>query len=168
MAVTPSDPLAEFPAALAVGSGQSNLVYRRLPGQFAVHGPLPDALRSSVARELEEGVAVCRGTPDASQMMGSGATVTPVYGPEPGGAVVVPTGRVFVRFREDVRAEDRREELRRAGYVVENVPPYAPHAAWVQAVEGGPAAALKELATLAALPDVAHVEPELLRERGVR
>jgi hypothetical protein len=84
------------------------------------------------------------------------------------GAVAVPTGRVFVRFLEAMHAEDERARLRDAGFVVVDIPPYAPHCAWLEATDRDPVTALVGIATLRVLPGVVHVEPELIRVRRNR
>jgi len=162
------DPLAAFPAEIPASAAHPDRVYRRLPEQFAVHGVVPEALRPIVTLALEEGVALCRGRPDPGPLRRQHVVVTPVYALGVRGRIAVPTGRAFVRFRDDVRAEDRHAELRQAGYVLASVPPYAPHAAWVEAAEGGPAAGLRGLARLAAVRDVVEVEPEMLGARARR
>lgn len=166
--VPADDPLAEFPAELPGSAAHPDRVYRRVPEHFAVHGAVPDALGPIVTLALEEGVTVCRGGADAAPPSRHDVVVTPVYALHVGGRIAVPTGRVFVRFAEDVAAADRRAELRRAGYVVSSIPAYAPHAAWVESAEGGPAAGLHGLARLAALRDVVEVEPEMLGKRARR
>lgn len=86
----------------------------------------------------------------------------PVYRRVPGGGLAVPTGRALVRFSEGVSADGQREELARAGYVVEEVLHYAPHAAWVRARSGEIADTLRDLWRLEGLAEVRNVEPQLL------
>lgn len=115
---------------------------------------------------LEDGaIAVFRGTPDAAAA-GTGK-IGPVYRAG-GGRMVVPTGRVLVRFRDGVLAEDRRREIAAAGYGVDQVLPYAPHAAWVRRTHGDIAAAIEQSNELRQLPDVEHVEPEMLSPSAAR
>ncbi len=94
--------------------------------------------------------------------------MTPVYAIEPHGPPSVPTGLVFVRFRENVDVQQRRRALTRAGYEVTEILPYAPQAAWVRAIEQGIAASLTRIPALEVLPDIVSVEPQMLSERKIR
>lgn len=76
----------------------------------------------------------------------------------------VTTGLLFVRFREGIRAEDQAAALASAGFEIERVPPWAPHAAWLRPRTGGGA----DPDRLSGLPDVEHVEPQILVERAQR
>ena len=169
--MTASDPLAAFPNEIPASLQHPELRYKRLPNLFAVHGQVPDSVRRSASLLLDEGaVAVVRGVPGGgseAEALGAQA-VTPVYGLGANGAPAVPTGLVLVRFADEVPVEQRREELARAGYVVAEVLSYAPQAAWVRARDGDIAAALAGIDRLKAIPGVANVEPQMLRERVVR
>jgi hypothetical protein len=113
---------------------------------------------------LEEGrIRVYQGAAPPAR----GATEGPVYRSE-GGETAVPTGLVFVRFREGVRAAERRAELVTAGYLVDALPPWAPEAVWVRARRGGIGEALRGLARLRRLRGVEVVEPEVLTLRARR
>jgi hypothetical protein len=152
--------LSTFPDHLPVG-GDGTSHYLRQSGLFAVHGPLPERLGRSVILVLpEEQISVCRGEPEPEMI--SQIRITPVYALESGGTPAVPTGRVFVRFAERVRAESRRAELDQAGYVIVEIPAYAPHAAWVRAANGDIGTSLIQLSALNQVPDVRHVEPQML------
>jgi hypothetical protein len=90
-------------------------------------------------------------------------SVGPVYR-RSGGSLAVPTGRVFVRLGEGESVRTRTSELEAAGFQVEEVPSYAPHAAWVRPASGRIADALGSLDRLRRLPGVEHVEPQLVGE----
>jgi hypothetical protein len=77
-----------------------------------------------------------------------------------------PTGRVWVRFADGVDAAGRAAALEGAGYRIERIPGYAANAAYVRADDV--ATSLQGLERLRALPDVEHVEPEMLRKRNFR
>lgn len=96
------------------------------------------------------------------------ALLGPVYRRDPGGGLAVPTGRALVRFSEGVAADDQRDELAKAGYAVEEILRYAPHAAWVRASSGEIADALRDLSRLEELAQVENVEPQLLSEAAPR
>jgi hypothetical protein len=144
--------------------------YVRLPGMFAVHdqGKVP---AGELVFELEDdGIRVYRGAP-AEAVSGRkkvSPVVTPVYGLGGQDSPAVPTGRVLVRFPEGVRIEDRRDPLTQAGYSLVEPLSYAPQAGWVRATSGGIAASLEGIPALAALPDVVHVEPQMLMPRSRR
>lgn len=164
--VATEDPFSSFPAQFRAGAQRLTQWYVRLPRLFAVHGPVPPSLAASVAFVLDDGqVTVCHGEPELHLSTTALDTMTPVYALAPNGAPAVPTGRVFVRFADHVRIEDRRDALRKAGYVVTQTLPYAPHAAWVMPAEGRIADSLAGLAALQTLPDMMNVEPQLLKRR---
>lgn len=156
----------EFPRQIRASSERPDLRYVRLPGYFAVHGPVPASWASAVVRLIEDGrIAVCRGEPGSRLDEFESVMLSPVYALEPNGPPAVPTGLVLVRFGETVRVEERRSELERAGYTLKQILAYAPFAAWVRASTAGIAEALAGIAHLEALPDIVNVEPQMLTER---
>lgn len=92
------------------------------------------------------------------------AALGPVYRRTPGGLLAVPTGRVVVRFAEGDRADRHTEELAEAGYDLEEVLAYAPHAGWVRPSGGGIPDALRKLDRLEKVIGVENVEPQMLGE----
>lgn len=82
------------------------------------------------------------------------------------GALVYPTGKVWVRFARGTEARERADDLAAAGFTIESTPGYAPHGAFVTAEDA--AAALNGLERLRAVEGVEHVEPQLLREASRR
>ena len=159
---------AEFPERVGAGTERAGAYYERAPGLYAVRGAdreSADAAGAEVFFE-EEGVAVFRGEPGGSP--GAEAGRAPVYRLHPDGPLAVPTGDIFVRFREGVEAATRREEIERAGYELVSVPPYATHCAWVRSASGDVARSLSGVGALEVLPDVANVEPQMLVERSLR
>jgi hypothetical protein len=160
---------SEYPQEFRVSTARPDVRYIRLTGHFAVHGPVPAPWASQVVARFDGGkIAVCRGDPGDQPTGGASVVCGPVYARGPDGSPAVPTGLVFVRFREDVRAEGRRQALSQAGYVVKEIAPYAPHAVWVEASSGGIADALNGIPRLEALSDVVNVEPQMLSERARR
>jgi hypothetical protein len=93
---------------------------------------------------------------------------TPAYAASDAAPRAIPTGRVLVRFDEGIRFEDRADAMTQAGYPPDKPLDYAPHAGWVRAESGRTADALRNLDRLAAMPDVRHVEPEMLYTRNYR
>jgi hypothetical protein len=94
--------------------------------------------------------------------------IGPVYRQAGGGGLAVPSGRVFVRFAEGDPAAGHEQELAEAGYRLEEVPSYAPHAAWLRPAGGKVADALSRLGRVERLRTVEHVEPQLLRSAARR
>lgn len=90
----------------------------------------------------------------------------PVYRRTPGGDVVVPTGRVLVRFAETEVAASHSEELQAVGYILDQLVPYAPHAFWIRAASGGVGDALRGLPRLTERFADAHIEPEMVGTRA--
>ena len=129
-------------------------------GRRALHGVRdPERLRG-VEFTLQRGaIVVCRD--DADQRGAAPRDSTPVYALA-NGAPSVPTGRVFVRLAEGERAEARRADFERAGYALREVVSYAPHAAWLEAKDGGTAAALARVDGLLAMDGLHVVEPQML------
>jgi hypothetical protein len=95
-------------------------------------------------------------------------SLIPVYGLEPSGLPAVPTGQVFIRFAEGIKAEERRQEINQAGYEIVQSLSYAPQAAWLRARSDDIADALAEISKLEQLPDVENVEPQMLKESARR
>ncbi len=152
---------ARSPAALTVGDVRYTLA------RDAAVVPL-DAVAAPGDALLvveDEGVAVVEvsghGRPPA-------ALERPVYRSEPAGKLALPTGRVFLRCDEGDTAALHGDRFAGAGFVIDAVPGWAPHAAWLRAASGEPADALAGLEALRRLPGVAHVEPELLSARAPR
>jgi hypothetical protein len=124
------------------------------------------------AYELDDGLAAVS-QPDGRFSVvpaeGAGPGAGPVYrAAGAGGAIAVPTGRVFVRFGAGTRAQDRAGELEAAGFDVEDVPGFAPHAAWVRPRSGRVEDALEALDAVRGVPGVEHAEPQLVAERASR
>jgi hypothetical protein len=160
------DLFAGYPAELRVGAGENAQVYKRLPGHYAVHGSREAAGGPEPLQTFEDGdVALFEGEPDAASISSAAAAagkLSPVYTLHPGGSMAVPTGQVFVRFADGVKAEDRGEEIEAAGYKVAQKLAYAPNAAWLRASSGSIADALNGIDELQKLKDVENVEPQML------
>ena len=90
----------------------------------------------------------------------------PVYVLQPGGTPAVPTGLVFVRFKEGVKPNERTKDIEKAGYEIEQALDYAPEAAWLRAKSGDVADALRGIDKLTKITDVETVEPQMLMRRA--
>ena len=98
----------------------------------------------------------------ATSAEGGSADLAPVYRRGPEGDLVVPTGRVLVRFADSDDAADHEPDLRAAGYVLDHVLPYAPNTAWVRKRGNDIGEALHAMERLSSVPGVAVVEPEMI------
>ena len=147
--------------------GPGGIAYELDDSLRALHGtgalPGADADAGPSVR-LGHDITIVRAVPSPT----CAARTGPVYRAGAHGAITAPTGRVFVRFREGVHADRKGPELAEAGFRLESVPGYAPHAAWVRAANGGVVDALVELGQLHRVADVEHVEPQLVSEAASR
>ena len=107
-------------------------------------------------------------TTAAPRGAGPAGELGPVYRRDPGGDVVVPTGRVLVRFAGDESAAERTAALAGAGYRLEETLGYAPGTVWARAAAGGIVASLRNLGALSRRPEVRSAQPELIGERSWR
>ncbi len=158
-------PASAYPAQLKHGMANPTQVYQRADD---LHARLP----------ASRGPASAGATPPASidetqslQLMGGpakGPQAHVVYRDKVSGQVVIPSGRVLVRFADGVNAQDRASALQAAGYRIAKVLSYAPHSAWVESLAQDGAAALQGLPALETLADVENVEPQWLSPRAAR
>lgn len=164
-----NDPFSHFPLRMRVEAQALSRVYVRESDCFAVHGPVPPALNTSVLYAFDDPVInVCRGEVPALQGLPSDLIVTPVYRLEPNGPQGVPSGNVFIRFRPQVSVEGRQPEIEACGFSIRESLSYAPHAAWLRSQDGNIATALHGIAKLRDLNDVELVEPQMLMRRVQR
>jgi hypothetical protein len=167
--MNPQKRLEEFPEWLYAGTEHHELRYVRTSEYYALRPWQPDSQKQPpVTVFADESLAVFKGAAGQSDDSSKPASLIAVYAPEPGGGLAVPTGRVFVRFAEQVAASSQKIAIERAGYVILETMDYAPNAAWVGAASGDVAESLKELPALEKLPLVENVEPQMLRERAKR
>lgn len=148
------------------------VVYTPLPDHYAVHRqgldmpPSEDAV--TVMSEDGRTIEVFRGEVGERKRAASPGEVGPVYTLQPGGTPAVPTGRVFIRFKEGVLAEERLREIEQAGYEIAQLIEYAPHAAWLRPRSGEIVDALTGIQALEKITDVDNVEPQILMPRASR
>ena len=163
----------KYPAEIRAGHGSASAVYARTADHYALLDRRPNEPPDDPVLTLEGGsVAVFRGQPRRARGRNAATAkspaVAPVYRLGADGPLAVATGLVFVRFKDDVLVESRRDALRRAGYEVVDILAYAPNAAWLRARSGEIADALSQTAALEALADVEHVEPQMLMQAARR
>ncbi len=156
--------LASSPRELDLGGGQAGRSYRLAEDVIARHGA---GASPAAILTLEGGHVSVEPALSAPKLPAEGV-VGPVYRQVPGGGFVVPTGRALVRFAEGEAADEHRDALTGAGYELEEVIRYAPHAAWVRASSGEIADTLRNIPRLQRLANVANVEPQLLSDAARR
>ena len=158
------DLFSEYPSQVRANTQRSGSSYVRKTDYYAEHGRQPDTPAPGAAVLFNDGaIAVFRGKPAKDAVL-QPAALSPVYERHPGGSPAVPTGLVFIRFREGVDVASRQREIERAGYEVAQSPPFASNAAWLRARSGKIADALTGIPKLEALPEVENVEPQMLVE----
>ena len=155
--------LESAPDQLRVRMGKGESAYELAPNLVAVHGVEPGP--HVVAAFQDEGIAV-EEIEQVSEPL-PGERVGPVY-LQPSGEVAVPTGRAFVQFAHGERADRHADDLGAAGFDLEEVPSYAPHAAWVRPRGGRVVEGLRLLGRLERVPGVEQVEPQLLSRSAHR
>jgi hypothetical protein len=157
-----------YPEHLRVGDGGTTL--DRRDDVYAVRRRRSDATTvpaDAVALIPDEGpdeFVVYRGRPDRDASL----EIVPVYSAGRDGTLAVPTGRIFVRLREGLKAEERRDQFAAAGFTITKTLSYAPAAAWLEPSGGNAEAGLSSLDALERVRDVAHVEAQVLMERATR
>lgn len=162
-------PIAGFPNELQHSLQNPQLVYRLAGDLFAVRTgdtqpPAGATPLFAVATDSGETIGVYRGNSQWSSSALSRAGA--VYRAVAEGRLVVPTGRVLVRFAEGADASERAGDLTRAGYRIVRVLAYAPHSAWLEAADGSVKSALNRIGRLQRLAGVVNVEPQLLAPRA--
>ncbi len=166
--------LRAFPRELSSGRETTPVRFERDDGLVAIHGESAGALEDrAIAVFEDEAIAVCRLAGLEAFVRDRAATVGPVYRPEGKGPPAAATGRVLIRLEEGQALERRRSDIEAAGYRIDRLLAYAPHAGWLTAADGNLATALSALAALRRIPDVVSVEPQLLmpsarRSAGMR
>ena len=165
------DDFRDYPETLAQSTLNPAIVYRRSDDLIAVRGPRGrsghEGLVLTVTGDDGESIAVYRGGPaERAAWAADAVAIAPVY--TLATRIAVPSGRVFVRFRDGVPATAKREDLRRAGYRITATLGYAPNAAWLEADDGRLASALANVHRLEAVSDVVNAEPQLLAPRVPR
>lgn len=164
-----TDPFSHFPLNMTVEADGGARQYIRERDCFAIHGPVPSPLISSVLYSFgDPAISVCRGAASALSTLPADLTITPVYRLGRNGPQGVPSGRVFIRFKDTVQVKERQQELTACGYFISETLSYAPHAAWLQSMDGNIATALCAFAKLRTLRDVVWVEPQMFMRPGMR
>jgi hypothetical protein len=151
------------PATLELG-GQAGATSRLDERLVAIQGRAPESAEPVATFEGGEVVVT---SVDTAPEPGKGTKIGPVYRQQAGG-LAVPTGRVLVRFQPGEGPATHANELNAAGFKIDEVLPYAPHAAWLSPQDDEPVAALSRLDDLASLPTVEHVEFQVLTESAPR
>ncbi len=153
------------PPKLRLSAGAGEVSYELADDLVAAHGVSPSSAAVMTLAGDEISVEPLAAV-DPERL--EAATIGPVYRQTPGGGLAVPSGRLFARFAKGDSAGQHEEDLAAAGYLVEDVPSYAPHAAWLRPASGMVVDALNHLDRVRHLPAVEHVEPQLLAVAATR
>lgn len=160
---------SKYPSRIRANMTSSAPLYVLKSDYYAVYQQPPDSAAPDAILLLDDGaIAVFEGEPDEAAVASRAGSLVPVYGLQPSDMPAIPTGQVFIRFAEGVKAEDHRQEINQAGYEIVESLSYAPHAAWLRARSDDIADALAEIPKLEQLPDVENVEPQMLKESARR
>ena len=129
----------------------------------AIRGAAP---RSAAVATFEGGeVSVTEA--DSAPALGKEGKIGPVYRQQ-GGTLAVPTGRVLIRLPPGDDPQAHSKGLSTAGFKLDEVLPYAPHAAWLRPQDDQPITALGGIDRLRSLPGIEHVELQVLTESATR
>jgi hypothetical protein len=168
------DRFAKYPREMRSSTQRPSVVYTRLPDHYALvyqqHTEAPSS-EGVITTMHEDGgkIEVFRAeAEDERKRAPSLGEIRPVYALEPGGTLAVPTGQVFIRFKEGIQVKERLREIQQAGYDIAQTPGYAPHAAWLRAGSREIADALAGIQALEKIADIENVEPQMLMQRANR
>ena len=158
--------ISRFPRRIPVTFRAGPTEYLRIDDLFAIRDHIPDLPGCECVAELKaEQIQIYRGTVPEELRENALLNMTAVYSLSSGGGTAVPTGRLFVRFDDQVDAHTQQFALRELGFEIERVPPYATNAAWIVSASSRPEDALHNIEKIRALPNVAHVEPQMLQPK---
>lgn len=155
------DLFARVPRQLPVSTQQPGLNYEIADDLIATYGDQPSTAPTPL---MQSDDITVQPISNVSRTGLGDAAIAPVYRRNPGGGWAVPTGCVLVRFAAGESANEHREDLADAGYVIDEVLRYAPHAAWVRARSGDLTDTLTQIARLVELAGVENVEPQMVSE----
>lgn len=159
---------ASYPRRISAALQHPQSVYTLMDGYFAVRGPIPPHPALSLAATLEDDLALYRGTPPDAVLSDRRLTVLPVYALSSNGPLALPTGRIFLRYKESIDITTQRDAIERAGYSLTGALPYAPDSGWVERSNGRMDEALAHMDALFRLPGISNVEPQMLSTRDPR
>jgi hypothetical protein len=157
--------MSEFPREFSVETAPQATHYTLADDYYVVSGAGVGQTDLDVEFHIEEGdLTVCRKRHDQTSFPPTTTAVGPVYRLGEHGPLAIPTGKVFVRFAEQTKLEDRQEDVERAGFRVKQILSYAPQAGWVEPRSGEIVDAISRFEELKHIPGVTAVEPQMLME----
>lgn len=157
----------EFPERIKASTKHADKLYSLASDYYAVNYGDEMQKAGDAFMVLEgENIAVYRGKPDKN--IDSAVSLTPVYQLQESGLLAVPTGKIYLRFKESVEAKTQEQKITDAGYKIVEISPYAQHTAWVESSSGSIADSLSNIRLLEKLPDAENVEPQMLIKRVER
>ena len=172
MLASRQDSFPDYPRDIQSRTPLRRTEYRLSPDHYAVQGAGDvSPAREGVVAILNDGdhtIEVFRGSLAEPRRGTVKGEVRPVYTLQPGGLPAVPTGQVFISFKDGMTASERRPEIERAGYVIVRSLDYAPQAAWLKARTGKIEDALSGLGALELIADLVTIEPQMLIQKSSR
>jgi hypothetical protein len=160
---------SDFPQKIQSATGAT---YSQLLEHYAVHWQRADKAPSVEAiatlYQGEQLIEIFKGEAGKLPIQADRGFATPVYALQPDGSPAVPTGQIFVRFKEGTSAEEHRPDIEAAGYEIARLVSYAPQAAWLRARSGKVADALGNVKTLEKIADLENAEPQMLTAKANR
>ncbi len=153
------------PEFIDIGDQRRSVRLLKCDDLYAMRGSPSEQQAGDVEMRLTgDGVSILRGTPPSD--LGLDLELLPVYAAAKDSTPAVVTKRIFLRLEVDTPIDTVRGDIEALDFSIDDVPPYAPHCAWLEPKSGRVVDALSKLSRLRALPRAAHVEPQLLRPRG--
>ncbi|MBT6155588.1 MAG: hypothetical protein HOL01_06630 [Planctomycetaceae bacterium] len=157
--------MSDFPREFSVETAPQPTHYTLADDYYVVLGAGADQADLNVEFHIEDGdLTVCRKRHGETSLAAPATAAGPVYRLGEHGPLAVPTGKVFVRFTEQTKLEDRQEDIERTGFMVNQILSYAPHAGWIEPKSGKIVDAINRFEELKYIPGVAAVEPQMLME----
>ena len=161
-------PIINFPESIAASMPDAKLFYRIKPGVVGVIGKL-DTIPCLPICEIETGrIAVYHNDDLQPLLPKSYLQLAAVYTSDDSDDYLVPTGKVFIRFEDKALLKEHTDELERVGFRLNQLAPFVENAGWLESDKNDIAEALRDYPLLASLPEVVHVEPQMLRQRVTR
>lgn len=161
-------PIVNFPESIAASVPDAKLFYRKKSGVLGVIGKLDEIPCLPICEIEAERIAVY-GSDDLQPLLTKlSFKLVAVYSSNDSDDYLVPTGKVFIRLDDKALLKDITNELKQIGFKLIQLAPFVENAGWLEFDKYNIAAALREYPSLASLPGVLQVEPQLLRQSVAR
>lgn len=163
--------LEKFPDSISQSLRETAEIYQKEKNLCAVGGALPETMGNYCVATFEhEKISVLR-LPSLDvemELPDQDTSIIAVYRINQLAPFYVPTGRIFIRLRKNMKMQDISEELKALQFKIIDIPKYAPHSGWAEHLSGKTDKALSELSQIKDLKDVENIEPQMLSVRSLR